>query len=90
MYLSIHLSLIHISTQPIIQAIRVERVVSKITFTPNNNDNKYNVKVKVTTIPVSYTHLDVYKRQGIVRIMLGQVYNVEWRLEVVVRFKSYG
>ena len=37
-------------TQPIIQAIRVERVVSKITFTPNNNDNKYNVKVKVTTI----------------------------------------
>ena len=41
-----------------------------------------------TTIAVSYTHLDVYKRQ--VRIMLGQVYNVEWRLEVVVRFKSYG
>ena len=43
------------STQPIIQAIRVERVVSKITFTPNNNDNKYNVKVKVTTIPTVTT-----------------------------------
>lgn len=42
-------------TQPIIQAIRVERVVSKITFTPNNNDNKYNVKVKVTTIPTVTT-----------------------------------
>jgi hypothetical protein len=33
----------------------VERVVSKITFTPNNNDNKYNVKVKVTTIPTVTT-----------------------------------
>lgn len=42
-------------TQPIIQAIRVERVVSKITFTPNNNDNKYNVKVKVTIIPTVTT-----------------------------------
>lgn len=42
-------------TQPLIQAIRVERVVSKITFTPNNNDNKYNVKVKVTTIPTVTT-----------------------------------
>ena len=42
-------------TQPIIQAMRVERVVSKITFTPNNNDNKYNVKVKVTTIPTVTT-----------------------------------
>lgn len=42
-------------TQPFIQAIRVERVVSKITFTPNNNDNKYNVKVEVTTIPTVTT-----------------------------------
>ena len=32
----------------------------------------------------------VFEDRGIVRIMLGQVYNVEWRLEVVVRFKSYG
>ena len=50
-------------TQPIIQTIKSGRVVSKITFTPNNNDNKYNVKVKVTIIPTVTTDGWLKKQQ---------------------------
>jgi len=37
------------STTPTVQAIDVERVVSKITFRPNKDGNKYGVETKVTT-----------------------------------------
>ena len=36
--------------KPVVQSVTVERVVSKVTFTPTKKDNKYPVEVTVTTI----------------------------------------
>ena len=41
--------------KPVVQPVTVERVVSKVTFTPTKEDNKYPVKVEVTTIPTVKT-----------------------------------
>lgn len=41
--------------RPTTKSVTVERVVSKVTFTPNDNENKYPVEVTVTTIPTVKT-----------------------------------
>ena len=78
---------IHISYF-IVQRDTVDIVSFEIQFQQSSAESSYPKHI-VGLVKMNVGN-SVFEDGGIVRIMLGQIYNVEWRLEVVVRFKSYG